>query len=385
MSKTIALIVAAGRGHRLGGSLPKQYLPLAGQPVLRHTAMRFLAHPGIEAVRVVIHPDDRDLYNQAVGDLGLGEPIAGGVTRQDSVRLGLEAVSADAPDLVLIQDAARPFTNPMTIDAVLAALKDHPGAIPALPVADTLKRADGSRIAATVPRDGLYRAQTPQGFRFADILAAHRALTGHELTDDASLLEAAGRTVALVPGSEGNFKITTSEDMMRAENLMGATFETRSASGFDVHRFAEGGDHVMLCGIPVPHDSGLEGHSDADVGLHALTDALLGCIAAGDIGQHFPPTDPHWKGASSDRFLAHAAGLVMAKGGHIVHVDVTLICERPKIGPHRKAMTARIAEILSLSADRVSVKATTTEQLGFTGRREGIAAQAMATVELPRI
>ncbi|MFN3459621.1 MAG: bifunctional 2-C-methyl-D-erythritol 4-phosphate cytidylyltransferase/2-C-methyl-D-erythritol 2,4-cyclodiphosphate synthase [Oceanibaculum sp.] len=384
MSKTIALIVAAGRGHRLGGSLPKQYLPLAGQPVLRHTVTRFLAHPAVDAVHVVIHPDDRPLYDQAVGDLGLGAPIAGGPTRQDSVRLGLEALSADATDLVLIQDAARPFTAPATIDAVLAALESHAGAIPALPVADTLKRAEGTCIAGTVPRDGLYRAQTPQGFRFADILAAHRALAGRELTDDASLLEATGQAVALVPGSEENFKITTAEDMMRAETLLGAAFETRSVGGFDVHRFAEGGDHVMLCGIAVPHERGLEGHSDADVGLHALTDALLGCIAAGDIGQHFPPTDPQWKGASSDRFLAHAAGLVAAKGGRIVHVDVTLICERPKIGPHREAMTARIAEILGLAADRVSVKATTTEQLGFTGRREGIAAQAMATVELPR-
>ena len=376
MSKTIALIVAAGRGHRLGGSLPKQYLPLAGQPVLRHTVARFLAHPGIDAVRVVIHPDDRNLYDQAGGDLSLGEPIAGGATRQDSVRLGLEALSAAAPDLVLIQDAARPFTAPATIDAVLAALKEHPGAIPALAVADTLKRAEGARIAATVPRGGLYRAQTPQGFRFADILAAHRALAGQELTDDASLLEAAGQTVALVPGTEKNFKITTAEDLMRAETLLGAAFE--------MHRFANAGDHVILCGVAVPHERGLEGHSDADVGLHALTDALLGCIAAGDIGQHFPPSDPQWKGASSDRFLAHAAELVAAKGGRIVHVDVTLICERPKVGPYREAMTARIAEILGLAADRVSVKATTTEQLGFTGRREGIAAQAMATVELPR-
>ncbi|MFO7481650.1 bifunctional 2-C-methyl-D-erythritol 4-phosphate cytidylyltransferase/2-C-methyl-D-erythritol 2,4-cyclodiphosphate synthase [Oceanibaculum nanhaiense] len=384
MSKTIALIVAAGRGHRLGSSLPKQYLSLAGQPVLRHTVRRFLAHPGIDAVRVVIHPDDRNLYDQAVGDLSLCEPIAGGATRQDSVRLGLEALSAAAPDLVLIQDAARPFTAPATIDAVLAALKEHPGATPALAVADTLKRAEGARIAATLPRAGLYRAQTPQGFRFADILAAHRALAGQELTDDASLLEAAGQTVALVPGTEENFKITTAEDMMRAETLLGAAFETRSAGGFDVHRFAEAGDHVMLCGVAVPHERGLEGHSDADVGLHALTDALLGCIAAGDIGQHFPPTDPQWRGASSDRFLAHAAELVAARGGRITHVDVTLICERPKIGPYRDSMTARIAAILGIAADRVSVKATTTEQLGFTGRREGIAAQAMATVELPR-
>ncbi|MBU0797789.1 MAG: 2-C-methyl-D-erythritol 2,4-cyclodiphosphate synthase, partial [Alphaproteobacteria bacterium] len=296
----------------------------------------------------------------------------------------LEALAADAPDSVLIQDAARPFADAALIDRVLDALADHPGAIPAIAVADTLKRAIDGRIETTVPRTGLYRAQTPQGFRFADILAAHRACAGQELTDDASVLEAAGQTVVLVEGAEANVKITTAEDMMRAETLLGAARESRSASGFDVHRFAGSGDHVTLCGVSVPHDSALEGHSDADVGLHALTDALLGCIGAGDIGQHFPPSDPQWRGASSDRFLAHARSLVEARGGRIVHVDVTLICERPKIGPYRDAMVARVAEILRLSPDRVSVKATTTEQLGFTGRREGIAAQALATIELPR-
>ncbi|MBU0723516.1 MAG: bifunctional 2-C-methyl-D-erythritol 4-phosphate cytidylyltransferase/2-C-methyl-D-erythritol 2,4-cyclodiphosphate synthase [Alphaproteobacteria bacterium] len=384
MSKTIALIVAAGRGHRLGGALPKQYLPLAGITVLRRTVQLFQAHPGIQQVRVVIHPDDALLYAEALNGIDLPAPIHGGATRQDSVRLGLEALAADAPDSVLIQDAARPFADAALIDRVLDALADHPGAIPAIAVADTLKRAIDGRIETTVPRTGLYRAQTPQGFRFADILAAHRACAGQELTDDASVLEAAGQTVVLVEGAEANVKITTAEDMMRAETLLGAARESRSASGFDVHRFAGSGDHVTLCGVSVPHDSALEGHSDADVGLHALTDALLGCIGAGDIGQHFPPSDPQWRGASSDRFLAHARSLVEARGGRIVHVDVTLICERPKIGPYRDAMVARVAEILRLSPDRVSVKATTTEQLGFTGRREGIAAQALATIELPR-
>lgn len=384
MSKSIALIVAAGRGHRLGGALPKQYLPLAGQPVLRRTVRRFLDHPAIDSVRVVIHPDDAPLYAEALDGLALPAPIPGGATRQDSVRQGLEALAGDAPDFVLIQDAARPFSDAATIDRVLAALAEHPGAIPALAVADTLKRAIDGNIETTVPRTGLYRAQTPQGFRYADILAAHRAAIGLELTDDAAVLEAAGRTVALVAGSEENFKITTPEDMMRAEILLSLARESRTAGGFDVHRFATTGDHVMLCGVAVPHAAGLEGHSDADVGLHALTDALLGCIGAGDIGQHFPPTDPQWRGAASDRFLAHARGLVEARGGRIVHVDVTLICERPKIGPYRDAMIDRVAGILGLAADRVSVKATTTEKLGFTGRREGIAAQATATIELPR-
>ncbi len=383
MAKVVVLVVAAGRGRRFGGDVPKQYLDLAGRPVLRHSLAAFAANPEIDAVRAVIHPDDRQLYDAAAAGLGLGEPVPGGAQRQDSVRLGLESLAELDPDIVLIHDGARPFADAGTIGRVIAALKDHPGAIPAVPVADTLKRGQDGMIAGTVDRAGLWRAQTPQGFRFADILAAHRAAAGRELTDDAAVLEAAGRPVALVMGSEDNVKITTTADLERARRAFAGPGETRTGSGYDVHRFAPG-DRVWLCGVPVPHDSALEGHSDADVAQHALTDAILGAIAAGDIGRHFPPTDPRWKGAASHLFLSHAAGLVAGLGGHIVNVDVTIVCERPKVGPHRAAMQARLAEILGVAQDRVSVKATTTEGLGFAGRREGIAAQAVATVWLPR-
>jgi len=389
MPLTVALIVAAGRGLRFGGPLPKQYRLLAGVPVLRRSALAYLGHPGIDAVRIVIDPAARDLYDAAVGALGLPEPLAGGADRQESVRRGLEALAreAPAPDRVLIHDAARPLVDAATIAGVIAALDDAPGAIAAVPLADTLKRAaasggDRPAVAGTVDRGGLWRAQTPQGFRFPPILHAHRAAAGAALTDDAAVAEAAGLPVRLVPSSEENFKVTTEADLARAEALLTAVAESRTGTGFDVHRFGPG-DHVVLCGVRIPHDRGLVGHSDADVGLHAITDALLGAIGAGDIGQHFPPTDPQWRGAASDAFLAHAAGLIAARGGRIVHVDVTLIAERPKIGPHRDAMVDRISEILAVPADRVSVKATTTEGLGFTGRREGIAAQAAATVALP--
>ncbi len=383
MAKVVVLVVAAGRGRRFGGDVPKQYLDLAGRPVLRHSLAAFAANPEIDAVRAVIHPDDRQLYDAAAAGLGLGEPVPGGAQRQDSVRLGLESLAELDPDIVLIHDGARPFADAGTIGRVIAAMKDHPGAIPAVPVADTLKRGQDGMIAGTVDRAGLWRAQTPQGFRFADILAAHRAAAGRELTDDAAVLEAAGRPVALVMGSEDNVKITTTADLERARRAFAGPGETRTGSGYDVHRFAPG-DRVWLCGVPVPHDSALEGHSDADVAQHALTDAILGAIAAGDIGRHFPPTDPRWKGAASHLFLSHAAGLVAGLGGRIVNVDVTIVCERPKVGPHRAAMQARLAEILGVAQDRVSVKATTTEGLGFAGRREGIAAQAVATVWLPR-
>ena len=383
MAKVVVLVVAAGRGRRFGGDVPKQYLDLAGRPVLRHSLAAFAANPEIDAVRAVIHPDDRQLYDAAAAGLGLGEPVPGGAQRQDSVRLGLESLAELDPDIVLIHDGARPFADAGTIGRVIAAMKDHPGAIPAVPVADTLKRGQDGMIAGTVDRAGLWRAQTPQGFRFADILAAHRAAAGRELTDDAAVLEAAGRPVALVMGSEDNVKITTTADLERARRAFAGPGETRTGSGYDVHRFAPG-DRVWLCGVPVPHDSALEGHSDADVAQHALTDAILGAIAAGDIGRHFPPTDPRWKGAASHLFLSHAAGLVAGLGGRIVNVDVTIVCERPKVGPHRAAMQARLAEILGVDQDRVSVKATTTEGLGFAGRREGIAAQAVATVWLPR-
>lgn len=382
MAKVVALVVAAGRGRRFGGDLPKQYQDLAGRPVLRHTLAALAVNPQIDAVRAVIHPDDLDLYREAAAGLNLPEPVFGGETRQDSVRLGLESLAALTPEVVLIHDGARPFVDAGTIGRVVAALADHPGAIPAVAVADTLKRGSDGLISATVERANLWRAQTPQGFRFADILSAHVAAAGEELTDDAAVAERAGLAVALVQGAEDNFKITTAADLQRARSAFAGPGETRVGSGYDVHRFAPG-TAIWLCGVSVPHDFALEGHSDADVALHAATDAVLGAIAAADIGRHFPPTDPTWRGASSDRFLAHAGGLVAALGGRIVHLDITVICERPKVGPHRAAMQARVADILGIRQDRVSVKATTTEGLGFTGRREGVAAQAVATVWLP--
>lgn len=380
----IALIVAGGSGQRFGAERPKQYLDLAGKPVLRRTVEAFLGHPQVTGVRVVIDPTWRDAYDAALSGLALPDPVAGGASRQDSVRNGLEALAADgAPDLVLIHDAARPLIDADTIAAVIAALDGTPGAIAAVPVADTLKRGSGDAIAGTVDRDGLWRAQTPQGFRFPAILEAHRAAAGLSLTDDAAVAERAGLTVALVPSKEDNFKVTTPDDLTRATRaIMSNLWDVRTGSGFDVHRFTEG-DFVTLCGLRVPHSHGLEGHSDADVGLHALTDAILGALAAGDIGSHFPPTDPRWRGADSAKFLRHAADLVAERGGVIAHADVTIICERPKVGPHRAAMADRIAQILGIEVGRVSVKATTTEQLGFTGRREGIAAQAVATIRLP--
>lgn len=381
MTGCVALIVAAGRGTRFGGELPKQYRDLGGTPVLRHSIAAFRDHPRIAAVRAVIHPNDRALYDRAVSGFELLPPVAGGASRQESVRLGLESLAGRAPDTVLIHDGARPFITAPVIDRVLDALRAAPGAIAALPVTDSLKRGAGS-IAASVERDGLWRAQTPQGFRFAEILAAHRAAAGNELTDDAAVAERAGLAVSLVMGSEDNTKITTEDDLRRAARLAEAALEMRVGQGFDVHRFTAG-SAVRLCGIAVPHDQALEGHSDADVGLHALTDALLGAIGAGDIGLHFPPGEARWRGADSAPFLAHAAALVRQAGGRIVNVDVTVICEAPKVSPHREAMVRRLAEILGIEPGRCSVKATTTEGLGFTGRREGIAAQATATVRIP--
>ncbi|OEJ64627.1 bifunctional 2-C-methyl-D-erythritol 4-phosphate cytidylyltransferase/2-C-methyl-D-erythritol 2,4-cyclodiphosphate synthase [Magnetovibrio blakemorei] len=391
MIKTVALVVAAGRGQRFGGDLPKQYAPLAGHTVLYHTVSRLLAHPAIDAVKCVIHSDDIDLYGQAVEGLDLLDPVFGGATRQDSVRLGLQSLTEQNPELVLIHDAARPFVGTALIDGVIHALASHKGALPAVAVADTLKRGQDGEIVETVARHGLYRAQTPQGFHFKDILAAHnefsRVQNAPEITDDAQLFELAELRVVLTPGDEDNFKITTQEDMMRAHNQLSAheaaVYEFRTGQGFDVHRFGPG-TAVTLCGVGVAHSQGLEGHSDADVALHALTDALLGAIGAGDIGQHFPPTEAKWKGAASHLFVAHARDLIHERGGEIVNVDITLICEAPKIGPHREAMVAKIADILNLAPDRVSVKATTTEGLGFTGRREGIGAQALATVRTLR-
>ncbi len=383
MTTCIALVVAAGRGTRLGGPRPKQYLPLAGQPLLRYSLATLAAHPAIDHVRVVFNPDDRGLYEDAARGLDLLPAVAGGAARQDSVRLGLESLGEFAPQRVLIHDGARPFLDGATIERVLSALDSAAGAIPALPLRDTVKRGAEGQIVETLDRSALWRAQTPQGFHYQPILAAHRAAAGRDLSDDAAVAERAGLAVRLVEGNEENFKVTTAEDLAAAERVIAARqLDIRTGQGFDVHAFGAG-DHVWLCGVQVPHEQGLVGHSDADVGLHALTDALLGTLGAGDIGLHFPPSDPQWRGAASHRFLRHAADLVAAAGGSVAHVDVTLICERPKIGPHREAMVARIAEILALETRRVSVKATTTEKLGFTGRGEGIAAQAVATIRLP--
>lgn len=392
MTNIIAIIVAAGRGVRAGGGGPKQYRVLAGSAIVARTARAFLAHPRIKGVRVIIHPDDDDLYIEAMGDLlrhpKLLSPVPGGAERQDSVRLGLESLVALNPDKVLIHDAARPFVDGPTIARVIEALDRAPGAIAALPVFDTIKRAgpgDAPEIEATAPRDRLWRAQTPQGFDFAAILTAHRATAGHALTDDAAVAEFARLRVLLVNGAPDNMKITQAEDFGMAEILLkrkAQMSEFRTGQGYDVHAF-EPGDAVILCGVEIPHDAKLKGHSDADAAMHALTDAILGAIGAGDIGDHFPPSDPQWKGAPSRVFLEKACALVREAGGTIVNADVTIVCEAPKIKPHRQKMREALAEIMEVTADRISVKATTTEELGFTGRREGIAAMATATVRLP--
>ena len=383
MSANYAVIVAAGRGTRFGGTLPKQYLPLGGGTVLRHAVSAFAAHPRIAGVQVVIRDEDRAIFDAVMSGLVILPPVPGGGERQDSVRLGLEALASRNPLRVLIHDGARPFPDAALIDRVLDALDHAPAAIPALPLGDTIKRVADGAIRETVDRSQLWRAQTPQGFHFAPILAAHRAVAGRVLTDDAAVAEAAGIAPVVVAGNEANLKVTTADDLAAAERLLTSRLgDVRVGQGFDVHRFGPG-DHVTICGVEIPHAASLVGHSDADVGLHALTDALLGAIGAGDIGMHFPPSEPRWRGASSDQFLRHAAALVRDRGGMIAAVDVTIICERPKIAPYRARMIERLSQILELPAARISVKATTTEGLGFTGRAEGIAAQAVATVRLP--
>ena len=372
-----ALLVAAGSGSRFGGMLPKQFATLAGQPVLRRAAERLLPH-----VALLQPVGDPAMVGAALAGLDHLPVVPGGATRQASVRAGLEALTSHAPDVVLVHDAARPWFPSGTVDDLLRALGDCPGALPAAPVTDTLKRAADGRVVATVPRDGLHRAQTPQAFRFDVLLRLHRASALDGLTDDTALLEAAGLPVAVVPGSEGNIKITYPEDLARMERLLAAPMQPRVGSGFDVHAF-EAGRPLVLCGVLVPHELGLAGHSDADVGLHALCDAIYGALAEGDIGRHFPPSEAAWKDADSARFLVHAAERIAARGGRLANADVTLICERPKITPHAPAMIARLAELLGVEAGLVSVKATTTERLGFTGRGEGIAAQASVLVLLP--
>jgi 2-C-methyl-D-erythritol 4-phosphate cytidylyltransferase / 2-C-methyl-D-erythritol 2,4-cyclodiphosphate synthase len=383
MSSVYALVVAAGQGSRFGGSRPKQYLPLGGAAILRHAVAALGQHKRIANVLVAIRPEDGVLFDSSIAGLAVLPPVAGGQTRQDSVRLGLEALAAYSPHRVLVHDGARPFPDQRLVDRVIDGLDEAVAVVPCLPLRDTIKRGERGNIRETIDRSALWRAQTPQGFHFDAILAAHRAAIGRELTDDAAVAEAAGLTPLIVDGSEDNLKVTTAEDLAAAERLLAARQgDVRVGQGFDVHPFAPG-DHLWICGVRVPHSMSLSGHSDADVGLHALTDAVLGAIGAGDIGMHFPPSDPRWRGAASDQFLRRAADLVRTRGGAIAAVDVTIICERPKITPHRAAMVERVAAILGITPDRVSVKATTTEKLGFTGRAEGIAAQAVATVRLP--
>lgn len=387
-----ALIVAAGRGRRVGNSCPKQYLSLAGKPLLRHAVEALLSwgsaggRPGrsrIEHLQIVIDPEQRAFYDAALSGLDLPEPVAGGANRQESVRCGLEALVRQAPDCVFIHDAARPYVSAATLDRLLAALREAPGAIPVVPVMDSLKRSADGRILGALPRDGTVRAQTPQAFRFSAILDAHRVHAGSDLGDDAAVAEAFGLTVAAVPGDAHNVKVTTAEDFILMEALMApAAMVQRCGQGFDVHAFGGSGP-LRLCGIDVPHERGLAGHSDADVGLHALTDALLGALAEGDIGTHFPPSEERWKGADSQHFLEHASALLQGRGGRLCNLDLTIVCEAPKIGPYRAQMRARIAEILKVDCGAVSVKATTTEGLGFAGRGEGIAAQAVVSIALP--
>lgn len=389
-----ALIVAAGRGARAAGEAgrPKQYCPIGGVPMLARSIAAFAAHPGVDDILVVIHPDDAALYAAASQDFAqrLRRAVPGGARRQDSVRAGLEALAGEAPARVLIHDAARPFVTAELISRVIGGLDAHQGALPCLPVTDSLKWVARGHVVGTAERDQLWRAQTPQGFQFDAILAAHRAAAGEparEFTDDSGVAEWFGLYVALVEGAEDNRKLTTAEDLKVADELLrrrgaGGGASMRVATGYDVHAFGPG-DAVILCGVAIPHPKRLIGHSDADVGLHALTDALLGTIADGDIGVHFPPSDARWRGAASDIFLKHAASLLRERGGSIVHVDVTLLCEAPRIGPYRDQMRAAIAAMLGLELSQVSVKATTNEGLGFIGRGEGIAAMATATVSLP--
>ncbi len=379
--KTLALIMAAGSGERLGSDTPKAYVNLAGKNLLRRSMETFLSHPGVDGVRVVIDRAHHPLYRKTAQGLTLFPCVIGGKSRQDSVRLGLKSVARAEPDYVLIHDAARPLVTHAVISRVLDSLKKHQAAYPALPVADTLRRG-----AEPIAREGLLAAQTPQGFHFDDILAAHRARANMRVTDDIALAEAAGLAVGVVEGERCNFKVTTQGDLDLMQQLASSPFETRVGMGLDVHHFVphDGPQHnITLCGIKVPHDKRLHGHSDADAGLHALVDAILGAIGEGDIGQHFPPDDPQWAGADSSRFLIHAFQLLKAKGGEIVNIDITIIGEKPRISPFRAQMVSQVAGLLKLSNDRVNIKATTTEKLGFLGRGEGLAAQAVVSIKVP--
>lgn len=382
MTNTIALIVAAGSGQRFKSPIPKQYQDVGDMPILRRTILAFLNHPHIDGVQVVTSPQHKDLYDRAVEGLDLPAPVAGGATRQDSVRLGLEALTeyTPEPDSVLIHDGARPLVDASTITDVCKALTTHEGAIAARQVVDTLKREEDGAIAQTVDRSNLWQAFTPQGFHFQTIFKAHIKGLGQQFTDDASVAEHVGVKVTLIPSNPDNMKITTPDDMGRAARALGQNYgDIRTGLGFDVHQLIDGNE-IILGGIKIPHNKMLKGHSDADVILHALTDAILGTMAAGDIGTHFPPSDPKWKGADSGMLLRQIVQMVNEKGGLISNVDMTVMCEEPKLGPHRIAMQKNIASLLDIDESRVSVKATTTERLGFAGRGEGIACQAIATV-----
>ncbi|MCZ4282069.1 bifunctional 2-C-methyl-D-erythritol 4-phosphate cytidylyltransferase/2-C-methyl-D-erythritol 2,4-cyclodiphosphate synthase [Kiloniella laminariae] len=385
-----AVIVAAGRGRRFGSPFPKQYTLLGQESILSLTLNKFSRHRLIDGILVVVHPEDIELFHQSCPDFSASVRLAtGGDTRQESVFNGLKALEQDPPSSVLIHDAARPFIKADVITRLIEKAASGEASIAATPVVDSLKFSTGMIIEKNVNRDGLWQAQTPQAFPYEMILSAHRqASDRNDFTDDAAVAEYAGHPISLVESGRENIKITTPDDLILAKNMIkqtdtnGYLMESRTGLGYDVHSFEEG-DHVTLCGVDVPHSRKLKGHSDADVGLHALTDALLGALCEGDIGSHFPPSDQQWKGARSDQFLIFARDRVKARGGKIIHVDVTLVCERPKIGPHREAMTEKMAEILSIPPSRVSIKATTSERLGFTGREEGIAAQAVATIQLP--
>lgn len=384
--KNIALIVAAGSGKRAGGNVPKQYAKIAGRAVLTHTIETFLTHSKIDAIRVVYNPEYDDLYKAATEGMEILAPVKGGATRQESVRLGLESLKEYMPERVLIHDAARMFISNEIISNVLSAIEKNSGAIAAIALEDTLKISDGQELIKTIPRDNLMRAQTPQGFFYDEILNAHIKLSDNEFTDDAALFEHLGKKVKHVKGAQENFKITASEDLQRAAAIMERNYNIRIGNGFDVHKFCEPklaeNNHIMLCGIAIPHDKSLEGHSDADVGLHALVDAILGALAMGDIGDHFPPSDDKFKGMDSRIFLEFARDVMVNKNASISNIDITIICEKPKLMPYKRQMAEKIADILKINNDMVSVKATTTEKLGFTGRGEGIAAQASVCLKV---
>lgn len=388
--KTIALLVAAGYSERMGVGLPKPYIQLGGESVLRRAVKVFLNHPAIDGVRVVIRREHHPYYRKAIEGLSIIPCVIGGNSRQESVRLGLESIAYHQPELVLVHDIARPFVSPALISRITDMLATHKAVIPVLTITDTIKRTENGTVINTLSREGIVKVQTPQGFDYQTLVAAHKQAVNTDMTDDAAVCEVADIPVFTVKGEIENFKITYEEDLDRMGTSLSLNLETRVGMGYDVHTLASydtdtpvSKQSIKLCGIRIPFTHYLVGHSDADVGLHALVDAILGAIGAGDIGTHFPPDDRKWQGADSERFLLHAYELLKNRGGELVNIDVTLICERPKISPYRESMIEHITKILKIDAHRISIKATTTEKLGFTGRGEGIAAQAVATVRLP--